>query len=167
LGTATPSLAQENGVAAPAPWRPAKGLYEMTVGNCKEFADLIIDLADKFVSGNEWSCDVTKLTDVAPGSIRVDMTCSDFNLAEKLDPKNPNSDTRRFKEFMYLKKIGEKSMSVRKTENGKLKYPAWRALYCSEDAQRDYTESNKQAEEAAKADAAERAKWEQKAAEER
>jgi hypothetical protein len=25
------------------------------------------------------------------GSIRMDMTCSDYNLADKLEPRNPNS----------------------------------------------------------------------------
>jgi hypothetical protein len=29
---------------------------------------------------------------------------------------------------MYLTRIGDKSMFVRKTENGKLKYPTWRAI---------------------------------------
>jgi hypothetical protein len=162
-----PAFAQQNATATPTPWRPAEGLYVSTLTNCEEYADVIVDLAEKAILGHEWSCEVTKLTDTAPGAIQLNMTCDDYNLAQALNPKDPNWESRKFKEIMYLRKVDDKSMVVRKTTNGKLKYPSWRALYCPEKDQRAYIEDNEKAAKDAATDAAERAKWEQKAAEER
>jgi hypothetical protein len=103
------------------------------------FGDFIVELNEKSISGNEWSCKVTRLTDRAPGSIRLDMTCSDYNLAE--DINDPNPYEREFKEIMLLRKTDGKSVFVQKTLNGKFKSPEWRATYCPEEAQRMYTEA--------------------------
>ena len=43
---------------------------------------MTIDLGEKSVSGSEWGCEVKKLTDPAPGSLKVKITYSDYNLAE-------------------------------------------------------------------------------------
>lgn len=59
------------------------------------------------------------------------MTCSDLNLAESL--KKPEG--AKFKEALLLKRIDDKSMSARKTLDGKFKDPAWKAVYCPDEAQ--------------------------------
>lgn len=67
----------------------------------------------------------------------LDMTCSDFNLAEDL--KKPE-DTE-FKEIVLLKKIDDKSMRVRKTLDGKFKDPEFKAVYCPRKAQQMYRDA--------------------------
>lgn len=135
-----PMLAQD---AKPAiqKWRPKEGTYAVPgkgfAGTCGEFGDLIIGLREKDISGHEWGCKVTKLTDTGPGAIRVEMTCSDYNLAENL--KKPE-DTE-FKEIILLKKIDETSMSARRTVDGKFKDPEFKAVYCPKEAQELFLES--------------------------
>ena len=164
IASATPALAQQP-TASPATekWRPNDGLYAMPGrdfdASCGEYGDVIVALSESHIGGSEWGCKVTRLTDTAPGAVRLDMTCSDYNLAESL--KLP--EDKDFKEVMYLRKIDDKSMLVRKSINGKLKDPAWRAAYCPETMQRSHREQiAKEREEAAV-----KAEWERKAAEER
>jgi len=139
-------------------WRPKEGTYAEPGVNfglrCGEFGDFIIELNEKSISGNEWSCKITKLTETAPGAIRLDMTCYDYNLAEFIKDPNPEKE---FREIMLLRKIDGKSVFVRKTQNGKFKGPDWRASYCPEEAQRMHTE----------AEATNKAEAERKAAEEK
>lgn len=42
---------------------------------------------------------------------------------------------------MLLKRVDDKTISVRKTLNGKFKEPSWQADYCSADAQRMYADN--------------------------
>jgi hypothetical protein len=145
LSAGTSTFAQGTSKPATEKWRPTEGTYAAPGANfslrCGEDGDVIVELKDNSISGNEWSCKVTRLTDTAPGDIRLDMVCHDYNLAEFLDTKDPNPEERKFKEIMLLRKIDEKSMFVRKTVNGKFKDPDWRASYCPEDAQRMYIEA--------------------------
>jgi len=119
-------------------WRPKDGLYASPgkgfAGICQESGDLILGLRENDISGHEWGCRVRKVTDTAPDAIRIDMTCSDYNLAEDL--KKPE-DTE-FKEVMLLKKVDDKSMLVRKTVDRKFKDPEWKAVYCPKVAQQLY-----------------------------
>ena len=158
LGATTLSLAQD-GAKPPEKWRPKDGTYagpgKDFDSHCGEFGDVIVELAEKKVSGNEWSCDVTKLSDTAAGAIRLDMSCDDYNLGLAINDPNPYD--RKFKEIMLLKKLDETAIIVRKTSNGKFAYPRWRASYCPEEAQRMYTEAK----------ARDKAEAEQKAAKER
>lgn len=160
LSGASSPYAQDSAKPTTEKWRPKDGPYASPGkdfnNQCGEYGDIVIEFADKSVSGHEWSCKVTKLTDTAPDAIRLNITCNDYNLAGYLFPKDPKADEMEFKEVLLLKKIDEKSMSVRKTLNGKFKDPAWRADYCPEEWQRAYTESR----------AREKAQAEQKAAEE-
>lgn len=113
-------------------WRPKNGIYE-EFGHgerCGESTDLFIELTEKIIAGFEYSCVINKLTDTAPGAIKLDMTCADHNLAEYIGDPNPND--RTFKETVLLKKIDEKTIFVRKTINGRFKDPAWKASYCPE-----------------------------------
>jgi hypothetical protein len=97
------------------------------------------------------------LTDTAPGAIRLDMRCYDYNLALSINGRDPSAYERKFKEIMLLRKIDGKSVFVRKGQNGKFKGPDWRASYCSEDAQRLHAEAT----------ARDKAEAEQKAADEK
>jgi hypothetical protein len=122
-------------------WRPQDGTYaspnQEFESQCGEFGDIVIALSEKVVSGREWSCKINRLSDTAPGAIRLDMTCDDFNLAERL--KAP--EDKQFREVMLLKRINAESMLVRKTLNGKFRGPAWQAQYCSSEAQRMFEEA--------------------------
>ena len=126
-------------------WRPKEGVYAAPGADfsprCGEDGDFIIELRDNSISGNEWSCEIKKLTDTAPDAIRLDMTCNDYNLALFINEHDPNAYERKFEEVMLLRKIDGKSVYVRKTLNGKFKDPDWRASYCPEQAQRMHAEA--------------------------
>lgn len=133
-------------------WRAKDGTYAVP-GNdfdeqCGEFGDVVIELAENTISGNERSCRVATLRDAAPNAIRLDLICDDYNLAISIGDPSPYD--RKFREIMLLKKIDGDTISVRKTVNGKFTSPAWRAAYCPEEKQRWYRES----QERAKAEAA-------------
>ena len=158
-GTMAPILAQD--VAPPTKkWRPQEGTYASPgkgfTEACGEFGDLIIGLRNKSVSGREWGCKVNKLTETGPDAIRLDMTCSDYNLAEGL--KKPE-DTK-FKEVVLLKKIDDNSMRVRKTVDGKFTDPEWKAAYCSREAQQMYRDAGVKSEaDTEQRKAAQQAAW--------
>jgi hypothetical protein len=138
LSTSAPGLAQESLKPAEEKWRPKEGIYAETGTNfglrCGEGGDLVVDLKDNYISGNEWGCKVTRLSDTAAGAIRLDMICDDYNLAELI--KDPNWEKRKFKETMLLRRKDRKSVLVRKTLNGKFAGPEWHASYCPEEDQR-------------------------------
>lgn len=140
-----PGFAQDSTKPAAEKWRPKDGLYASPdkdfESQCGEYGDVIVELAEKSISGNEWSCKITKLTDTAPDAIKLDMTCYDYNLAESLNSRDPNYEDRKFKETMLLKKIDEKTVFVRKTLNGEFKDSRWQAAYCPEEMQRSYSEA--------------------------
>lgn len=160
LSAAGPVFAQDAAKPEAVKWRPKDGIYASPGkefdGECREFGGLVIKLAKKSVGGNEWSCKIDKLTGTAPDAIKLDMTCDDYNLGLSINPNDPNLYERKYKEIMLLKRVNETAISVRKTSNGKFKYPGWRANYCPEEAQRMYLD----------AEAREKAEAEQKAADE-
>ena len=155
IALASPALAQVNTNPAIANWRPRDGLYAHPGkdfdSQCGEYGDIIIGLAEKSVSGHEWDCKVTKRTDTSPDAITLNMTCSDYNLAATLFPRDPKSEEKKFKEVLVLKKINKKSMSVRKTLNGKFTGASWQTDYCLENWQRSYIESRAKTEAEQKA----------------
>lgn len=160
FGAVAPTLAQDAAPPAEAKWRPKEGTYASPgkgfAEACGEFGDLVVRLREKDISGHEWGCKVRKLTDTAPGAIRIDLTCSDYNLAEDL--KKPEG--AEFKEIILLKKIDDKSMLVRKTLDGKFRDPEWKAVYCSKEAQQIFREAEaKNKADAAKMGAALKAAW--------
>lgn len=137
LCVVAPALAQE--IARPAgKWRPRDGLYvepgARLVERCTVRTEYFVALADKSISGNEWGCKITRLTDTAPGEIKLDMTCNDYNLA--YDIKDPKGEAREFKETMLLRKIDRTSIFERKTLNGKFVGPGGPISYCPEYVQR-------------------------------
>jgi hypothetical protein len=126
FSAATPILAQDSARTTTEKWRPKDGVYASPgkdfVASCGESAYLGIELAKKRVGGNEWSCDITKITDTAPGAVKLDMSCNDYNLG--LDIKDPNPYERKFKEIMLLSKIDAKTLFVRKTFQRKVQISA-------------------------------------------
>jgi hypothetical protein len=144
LVTGLPALAQDATTPVTPKWRPKAGVYAVPgkdfENSCGEFRGFIVELAESAVSGDEWNCKVTRLTDTGPRAIRLDMTCDDYNLAASLQ----ELDETIFKEVMLLKKISDKRIVFRKTLNGKFKYPEYPASYCPPDAQRAYLESKAQ-----------------------
>jgi hypothetical protein len=162
MGASAPAVAQDSTKQAAGKWRPKNGTYivqgQDLIKRCGESGDLDVELVERSIRGNEWNCKITKLTDTAPGAIRLDMTCDDYNLAEWIHDPNPYE--RKFKETMSLKKIDDKTIFVRKTRNGKFTDPNWRASYCPEEAQRAYSEARARDKAEAEQKATERSRQE-------
>jgi hypothetical protein len=99
-------------------WRPKDGVYASPgkdfEQDCDEAGYIVIDLAEKSVGGNEWNCKVTKFTGTSPEAIKLNLTCNDLNL--ELSSGVPGET--KFKEIMFLDKIDENAISIRKTLNG-------------------------------------------------
>jgi len=83
-----PAVAQEASRTAFDKWRPKAGAYAAPGKNfessCDEGNDMTI--GEKSVSGSEWGCDFKRVIDLGPGSLKVEMVCSDYNLAQKPRP---------------------------------------------------------------------------------
>ncbi|SFI47506.1 hypothetical protein SAMN05216525_10986 [Bradyrhizobium sp. Gha] len=148
---ASDAMAQERPAPAFDRWRPKAGAYAEPGKNfessCDEGNDM--EIGEKSVSGPEWSCDFKRITDLGPGSLKVEMVCSDYNLAQNLNPRDSNWD-REFNEVMFIKRIDGVTISVQKSLNGKLKDPPWRAAYCPLKTQRALAEATLQAKVEAK-----------------
>ncbi|WP_448044825.1 hypothetical protein [Bradyrhizobium liaoningense] len=146
LATFAPAaFAQEPSAQAFDKWRPKAGVYaepgKNFQPNCDESGGLTIDLREKSVSGYEWGCDVKKITDLGPGSLKIEMVCDDYNLAQNLNPRDPNWANRKFNEVMLIKRLDAAAISVQKSLNGKLKDSPWRAAYCPLKTQRALAEA--------------------------
>jgi hypothetical protein len=150
LSAITSLSAQDSLKSATEKWRPRDGLYASPGKNfdswCGEYGDLNIQLSEKSISGHEWGCEINRLSETAADAIKLDMTCHDLNLAESLRRPDRNPEDRTFKEVIFLKRIDDKALFVRKTLNGKFKGPSWQADYCPDGAQQMYIEVQKRAE---------------------
>lgn len=148
------AFAQNEPTPAFDKWRPKAGVYaepgKNFQSNCDESGGLTIDLAEKSVSGYEWGCDIKKITDLGSGSLKVDMVCDDYNLAQNVNPRDPNWDSRKFNEVMFIKRLDAAAISVQKSLNGKIKDPPWRAAYCPAKTQRALAEATLRAKAEAK-----------------
>lgn len=160
-----PVLAQAPASPTFDQWRPKDGVYAAPgkefKSSCDERYDMTIGLRGKSVGGYEWTCEVKTVTDLSPGSLKLDMICDDYNLAQNLNPRDPNWETRKFKEVMLIKRIDDATISVQKSLNGKLKGSPWREAYCPAETQRAYEEAGREAKEQARQKANEKAKQEQ------
>lgn len=145
LISATVAVAQGTAVPATERWLPKDGIYASPgkdfEANCEEAHYIEIELSRNSVSGNEWSCEITKRTNTAADAIRLDMTCYDYNLTQTLYPKDPNAGERKINEVMLLKRLDNGAVSIRKTVNNKFTDSSWRADYCPERVQRTRLES--------------------------
>ncbi len=149
LCSAITVFSQEAATPPTEKWRPKDGVYASPgkdfESDCNEAHFIVIELAEKSVSGNEWSCKINKRTTTAVNAIRLDMTCYDYNLAESLYPKDPKAGDREIKEVMLLKRLDNDAISIRKTVNNKFTDSSWRADYCAEQVQRTHVERNAEA----------------------
>ncbi|WP_257196419.1 MULTISPECIES: hypothetical protein [unclassified Bradyrhizobium] len=160
LDTNVSALAQEAIGTAIDRWRPKDGVYAEPGKNfqssCDERNNMTINLRGKSVYGYEWGCKVKTITDLSPGSVQLDMICNDYNLAQNLNPRDPNWENRQFKEIMFVKRLDEATISVQKSLNGRFKDPPWREAYCPLKTQRALAEATL----AAKSEAKQKAKQE-------
>lgn len=139
------AIAQERPAPTFDKWRPKAGAYAEPGKNfessCDEGNDMTI--SEKSVSGYEWSCDVKRIIDLGSGSLKFEMICDDYNLAQNLNPRDPNWANRQFNEVMFVKRIDDTTISVQKSLNGKVKDPPWRAAYCPLKTQRAIAEATR------------------------
>lgn len=128
--------AQEGPKSTSGKWRPKGGTYAEPGpsfdARCGEYGDAQIDWSSNFISGGEEGCRITKLSDTAPGSIKLDVVCHSAERGE-----------RSYKEVFLLKKIDEKTIFVRETQDGKFKRPGGPMAYCPDEMQRTYSDSKK------------------------
>jgi hypothetical protein len=131
-----PADAQEGPKSAPGKWRPKDGAYATPgpdfTARCGEYGDTRIDWNDNFISGGEEGCKIVKLSDTASGSIKLDVVC-----------ESADREGHPYKEIILLKKIDEKTIFVRETQDGKFKRPGGSMAYCPDSTQRSYSASKK------------------------
>ena len=113
-------------------WRPKDGIYAVPGPNfatrCGDQAEAYVELAENFIGGNEYGCQIQKITDPSPGLVRLEATCDD---AQTEKPK---------KESILLKRIDARTFSWSHITVGK-KDPSTAFSYCPDAAQRTYREN--------------------------
>ena len=147
IGAPAPALAEDSTKSTSEKWRPKDGIYANTgkdfAERCNNLGDFSVELGEKHVTGDEWSCEVKRLTDTGPNAVRLDLSCSDENLEASIPKPSADSGEMQFKETMTFRKIDEKSLFIRKSQSGKINFPESRVAYCPPRAQQAYTESKK------------------------
>jgi hypothetical protein len=146
VSVSLPAFAQD-GAKVTRRWSPKDGLYAdpgADLGErCMELTEVVIELADKSISGNEWNCKINKRTDIVPNTLRLDATCADL-------------EEKPYKVVFLLKRIDDKTILYGASTKEK-KDPGQPMSFCPEQGQRRYIEAK----------AKSKAEAEQKAAEER
>jgi hypothetical protein len=126
LGISTVASAQDASKIAASKWRPTDGIYAVPGANfsarCRDQAEAYVRLADNLIAGNEYGCKIKKMTDTAPGQLKLEAACSD---AQTETTKN---------ELILLKRIDDRTFSWRHVTAG-TKDPGIKFSYCPEDAQ--------------------------------
>jgi hypothetical protein len=114
-----PTAAQDSANPAAEKWRAKDGLYAEPGADlgerCMDHNELIVELADKSISGDEWNCKISKFTDFAPGSVRLDGTCTEL-------------DDKPYKTVFSLKKIDDRTILYGASTKGK-KIPGDKCLF--------------------------------------
>ena len=101
VGASTPMLGQST-KSTPEKWRPKDGLYDVDDGGaffvpCDKYPEHYVELSKRVIASNEvYKCKVTKITETAPGTLRVNANCDDVT-----DGKS--------KSVITLRKIDDKS----------------------------------------------------------
>jgi hypothetical protein len=126
-----PAVAQDSATAATEKWRPKDGLYAepgTDLGErCMDHTEVVVELAEKSISGNEWNCKITKLTDAAPDTVRLDAICTEL-------------EDKPYKAIFLLKKIDDRTILYGASTKGK-KDPGQPMSFCPEQGQRRYAEA--------------------------
>lgn len=136
MSAAMAAVAQEGARPVAEKWRPKDGTYlgaktDPKYDRCLDFGDLVVELAEKSIGGSEWGCKIVKLTDTAPGTIRLDVACT------TLEREKPYND------IITLTKIDDKTILYSPATNRKFRHLGEQMSYCSEEAQRLFTDSKK------------------------
>jgi hypothetical protein len=122
VSASTPTLAQGSTTPVIEKWRPEDGLYGLDSGQafvppCDDLPLHHIELGKKLIVAIEvYQCKITRLKDIAPGTLRLDANC--------------DTDDGKSKDVITLRKIDEKSFFMRWSGKGR---PEWRFVYCSKD----------------------------------
>ncbi|MGJ4946429.1 hypothetical protein ACQR1W_38140 [Bradyrhizobium sp. HKCCYLS1011] len=126
------AYAQDSSKPPPQKWRPKDGIYAVPgpdhATRCGDQAEAYVELGENFIGGNEYGCAIRKITDLAPGRMKLEAQCDD---AQTEKPKN---------ELILLKRIDDNSFSWSQITRG-ASTPGVTFAYCSEDAQRTYRET--------------------------
>ena len=149
LGHAISAGAQEHLKPTIEKWRPKDGTYATPDATyalrCPDFGDFEVDLGENHIGGNEWGCDVKKLTDSGAAMITLETECLE----------GTEEDAKPYKLIFSLKKIDDKTFSYRSSRNGKFKgVPAQVESYCPEKDQQTYVDAVRRNHEEEKAKAA-------------
>jgi len=98
---------------------------------CEDTAPFLLELGkNHFVVDERWGCKVAKITDTAPGALRLDMTCYEVDNPDEGEGKD-------HKDVMTLRKIGDTSFNMQLTNKGKFNGPPWRVNYCEQIRERN------------------------------
>lgn len=128
IGTSVCAQAQGSQKPASEKWRPRDGLYieagTTLTGPCEGTAPFLFELSKKrFVVDERSGCKVMKITDTAPGAVRLDMTCNESETAGDDDGKD-------YKEIMTLRQIDDGSFFMHLTDKGKFMRPEFQVNFC-------------------------------------
>ena len=99
-------------------WRPRDGVYGLDPGKagpCESFPLSDIELSKHSIGSNEiYKCDVKKVTDAAPGVLRLDVSCDHETLG-------------KYRDVMTFRKIDETSFFTRSARFGR---SSAKLVYC-------------------------------------
>jgi hypothetical protein len=111
-------------------WRPKDGIYGVRACGGQDKGEdeevIVVDLAKKSIFPFEQSCTITRLTDTAPGSIRLNVACTDV------------VTDKPFPEAFIFKNVDHTKIFVRETHEGKFTRPGVQMTYCPDKDQRAY-----------------------------
>ncbi|CCE11304.1 exported hypothetical protein [Bradyrhizobium sp. STM 3843] len=138
IGTGAAAYAQDSSKLPAQKWRPKDGIYAVPgpdhATRCGDQAEAYVELGENFIGGNEYGCSIRKITDLAPGRMKLEAQCDD---AQTEKPKN---------ELILLKRIDDYTFSWSQITRGASTAGVTFA-YCPEDAQRTYRENSARAKE--------------------
>jgi len=145
LGTSAAAYAQGVPKVSTQKWRPKDGIYVVPGPNfatrCGDQAEAYVELAENSIGGNEYGCTIHKMTDPAPGLMKLEATCDDAQTEKSK------------KELILLKRIDDStflwSHIVRGANKDGVKF-----AYCPEDAQQTYRETEARSKAEAEQNAA-------------
>ena len=141
--------------AQPKIWLPRDGVYASSGADfddrCMKSGDATIDFAGKSIKSSADRCEIFSRIDATleepdPG---IMITCNETHdtkgtiIVRYIDGV-PRVGPPGF-EIMWLNRIDDKTISLRKTHNGQFSEPGRKLAYCSDEAQRRYLDQQKAA----------------------
>ncbi|WP_316228848.1 hypothetical protein [Bradyrhizobium sp. SZCCHNR1070] len=132
------AYAQDGSKPPPQKWRPKDGIYAVPgpdhAARCGDQAEAYVELGENFIGGSEYGCAIRKITDLAPGRMKLEALCDDAQTGKS---KN---------ELILLKRIDDNIFSWSQITRG-ASAAGVKFAYCPEDAQRTYRENSARAKE--------------------